>query len=126
MKVCTSLMYLRGERELKVKSTGQNEDWKHYLVKCILCKILKDLGHKIYTEVDKGQGRVDVFDSTTGVVYEIETHPKKATSESKVERYSKSVYVKEVVIIDASQFSNLHQLREFKYTAEMLEMEVRS
>jgi predicted RNA methylase len=89
---------------MPIKTTGRNEDWKHYLLKCLVYKILKDAGHEVYMEVDKGFGRVDVFDKTEGKVIEIETNPRKETTAHKMEIYSKSVYVKEIIIIDARKY----------------------
>lgn len=94
-----------------LKTTGQNEDWKHYFLKAIVYKLLKDKGHDVYTECDKGWGRVDVFDATTGTVYEIETHPRTETTNAKFAKYSKSVYVKEIIILDARAYVSLERAK---------------
>lgn len=82
-----------------VFSHNKNESMKHFLVKAIIYKILKEKGRMVGTEIETTNSIADVLDSTNMNVYEVETN---ATPENRKEilKQYENVNIKDVFIID--------------------------
>ena len=83
------------------------ETLRHYIVKCLIYKRLKELGRKANCEYDtEGLGILDDVDWTEGYVFEVieGTLSKKAIN-SKLERYLKISGIIDVIFIYTDVFS---------------------
>ena len=82
----------------------KGETKKHFIIKSIVYKLLVDKGHLPQMEFNLGDGvgAIDVFDTTDGMAYEVESNPNKATAQKKLEQYTKNIVVKDVIIINAN------------------------
>lgn len=75
----------------KVKISSANT-YQHEMVKAAICTILIRRKHEVVTEaIFEGGGRADVFDLTTGVVYEVLHTEDQAYFESKKDRYPQEI-----------------------------------
>jgi hypothetical protein len=59
---------------------------RHWLVKCILFKLLRDRGRLTGTEVETRGGIVDLLDADNMIAYEVETAPTERQIHQKVRR----------------------------------------
>lgn len=60
--------------------TDKTETFKHFILKMLLYRMLREAGREVYVEFDMGRcGIADVYDYTLGYVYEFESSPKKNT-----------------------------------------------
>lgn len=85
----------------KRPKTRKGETMKHYLAKCIICKLLIDKGHKAQIEYNLGNiGTIDCLDLTSGMAYECESALNRVTAQKKLEIYSRNALVKDVIILD--------------------------
>ncbi len=71
------------------------ESMKHWLVKCMVFKILRELGRTAGTETEVDGGIVDVIDADNFIAYEIESRPTRRKIEN-----AKRLGVKDVFIIE--------------------------
>jgi hypothetical protein len=73
------------------KYSGVNrhgDDYRHFMVKSAIYEILSDNGHEVRTEVEIPNGWiVDLLDSDTAHIYEVETDLSHSDKKSKVKRY---------------------------------------
>ena len=76
------------------------ESTKHWVVKALLFKALRDLGRTVGTEVEVAGGIVDVLDADNLVAYEVETDIDRTAIERKCKRMWK---MHDVVFVDASK-----------------------
>lgn len=83
------------------------ETLRHYIVKCLIYKRLKELGRKANCEFDtEGLGILDDVDWTSGLVFEvIESRLPKKAIKSKLERYLKIGGIRDVIFIYSSNFA---------------------
>ena len=88
-----------------VKAHSKTETWKHFLLKCIIAKILMDAGHAIITEARCARGEIDVFDIDTKIAYEVETQCTKAKIDFKVKQYSDEGIVNDVIVFDLDDYT---------------------
>jgi hypothetical protein len=84
------------------------ETVKHFVVKAILFKILREKGRKVATEVDIIHDVVDLIDLDNLIAYEIETNP---TKEKVNKRARELNFVKEIFFIDLKKLpDNIEKL----------------
>ncbi|MCX6820854.1 MAG: hypothetical protein NT016_02810 [Candidatus Aenigmarchaeota archaeon] len=76
------------------------ESMKHWIVKALLFKALRDLGRTVGTEIETAGGIVDVLDADSLVAYEVETDIDRAVIERKCRRLWR---MHDVVFVDASK-----------------------
>lgn len=76
------------------------ESAKHWIVKALLFKALRDLGRTVGTEVEVAGGIVDVLDADSMIAYEVETRVDRAAVERKCKRLWR---MHDVVFVDASK-----------------------
>lgn len=94
--------------------TEKGETFNHYIAKMICYKILRDRGHDCYIEFPLGEhGIADVFDFTTGLVYEFETDLKRINQKDKTSRYCQYCGVKDVIFFDLKEFTRDPQFNKF-------------
>lgn len=72
-----------------------NEGMKHFIVKAIIFKILRERGRNVGTEIEVMDGIVDLIDVNNLIAYEIESNVNKAK-----EKVGRLQSVKDVFIID--------------------------
>lgn len=83
------------------------ETTKHFLIKCMIFKLLVNADHKAKIERNIGNGVIDVFDFTTGMCYEVETRKNPEYNKRKLEEYLKHTGIKDIIFIyleDIRQF----------------------
>jgi hypothetical protein len=80
-------------------STG-SESVKHWIIKCLVFKILRDRGRQVGTEVEIKNAIVDVLDTTSIIAYEIETA---LTRQRILEKLRNFVSVRDVFFIDTRE-----------------------
>jgi len=92
-------------RKLGVDTVHQNvvvasnhESMKHFVVKAMVYKLLREMDRITVCEMEAGGGVVDIYDAQTGYAYEIESKPGPRTGKEKAERFAGQV--KDVLIID--------------------------
>jgi hypothetical protein len=79
--------------------THSKETDEHFISKVMTWKILMEERHEATIECPLGSGVVDVFDRSTGIIYEMEPYFNKDKQAQKWSQYSKDAYVKDMVII---------------------------
>ena len=85
----------------------KNESMKHFVLKCMIYKRIKELNHRGNCEFDtEGVGIFDAVDWTTGLVYEVwGNQPSRFTIASKLRKYLKYAGIKDVIFVNAYMFS---------------------
>jgi len=82
---------------------NSHESTKHWMIKALLFKLLRERGHTLGTEVEIKGGIVDVLDIHTFVGYEIESR----LSEELIKKRLKRLWrLHDVVFIDAKKVPN--------------------
>ncbi|MFH1622962.1 MAG: hypothetical protein ABIA12_00365 [Candidatus Aenigmatarchaeota archaeon] len=79
---------------------NRNEGTKHWVVKALLFKALRELGRTVGTEIEVRGGIVDVLDADNLVGYEVETRISRPAIERKYRRLWR---LRDVVFVDASK-----------------------
>jgi hypothetical protein len=82
---------------------NKRETLKHWIVKAIVFKILLNKGRNVGTEIEVGNGIVDVFDSDNKIAYEIENNSSKPKIEERIHDLSGA---KDVFIINLRHVPN--------------------
>lgn len=100
--------------------TEKGETIKHYLIKMIIYKLLRNEAHEVYVECQVGEGIADVFDKTTGIVYEVQNTMGKALIQEKFQKYMKSVSCNDVKIIPLAIFPDLKMPNLIKLLGEFI------
>jgi hypothetical protein len=95
-------------------TNGGNESMKHWLVKAMIFKILKEKGRIVGTEIEAKNGIVDVVDVDNLIVYEIE---KNLTERKKKEKINQLKGVNDIFIIDLKKVPDDFEKAE-KYLKE--------
>jgi len=90
-------LVLNGKNKNCLFTNGGNESMKHWLVKAMVFKILREKKRIVGTEIETKNGIVDVIDVDNFIVYEIEKNLSKKKKKQKVDRLKG---VKDVFIID--------------------------
>lgn len=88
-----------------VFSHNKNESIKHFLVKAIIYKIIKEKGRIVGTEIETTNSIADVLDSTNMNVYEVETNATPGNRKEILKQYE-NVNIKDVFIIDLRKVPN--------------------
>jgi hypothetical protein len=83
----------------KNTKSHKNETPEHFITKVLIWKSLIENGHKATLEYDSGVGVFDVFDHTTGKIYEVEPVIKPAKTLSKWSQYKDCGFVKDLVVV---------------------------
>lgn len=99
------------ERGIVVNSTNVNclfsyskrESLKHFIVKAMIFKILRNKGRKVACEVEINNGIVDLLDLDNLIAYEIESNLAKGKIENKLRNYRA---VEDVIFIDLREVPN--------------------
>lgn len=77
--------YVMNERNANcLFSHNANESLKHWTTKAIIFKILRERKRNVGTEVEVGNGIVDVFDEDNKIAYEIESEISKRKAREKM------------------------------------------
>lgn len=79
---------------------NKNETTKHFLVKALLFKMLKERGRMAGTEVETTNSIADVLDATNLFVYEIETEAKPENRKEILDQYRDVNFIEDVFVID--------------------------
>jgi len=80
-----------------------NESMKHWVVKAIIFKILKDLGRTVGSEIEVRNGIVDIIDVNNCIAYEIESRlDEKRIRDKKLKYYA----LRDVFILDLDEIPN--------------------
>jgi len=80
---------------------NKKESMKHFIVKAIIFKILRERGRKVGSEIEFENGIVDLLDVDNLIIYEIENNRTKA--KEKVKRLKS---VTDVFVIDLKKVPN--------------------
>ncbi|MEM5802104.1 MAG: hypothetical protein QXQ18_01825 [Candidatus Aenigmatarchaeota archaeon] len=86
------------------------ESLKHFVVKAILFKILREKGKKVATEVDVDRDVVDLVDLDNLIAYEIERKPTREKIEKRLKELN---FVKDIFFIDLKFLPNDIKTLEF-------------
>ncbi len=91
----------------------KDETLEHFVLKCLIYKRIKELGHKGNCEFDtEGPcGILDVVDWTTGLVYEPQKNMGADIMKSKVEKYLKIGGIRDVIFVPVERFRLSSPLR---------------
>jgi len=82
---------------------NRNESMKHWIIKCIVFKILRERERVVGTEIEVDGGIVDVIDVNNFIGYEIESNLSRERVKEKIEQFS---CLKDVFFIDISRLPN--------------------
>jgi len=82
---------------------GGKETMKHWLVKAMIFKILRERGRNVGTEIEMKEGIADVIDIDNKIVYEIESEPTKKKIKEKLKLFNGA---DDVFILDLKKFPN--------------------
>jgi len=82
---------------------NKNESLKHFIVKAILFKILREKGRNVGSEIEIKNGIVDLIDLDNLIAYEIENEINKKRINEKLKNYK---VVKDVFFIDCKKVPN--------------------
>jgi hypothetical protein len=82
---------------------NKNESLKHFIIKAILFKILREKGRNVGSEIEIENGIVDLIDLDNLIAYEIENGTNKKKIEEKLKNYKA---VKDVFFIDCKKVPN--------------------
>jgi hypothetical protein len=82
---------------------NKKESLKHFVVKAILFKILREKGRNVGSEIEIENGIVDLIDLDNLIAYEIENGINKKRIEEKLKNYK---VVKDVFFIDCKKVPN--------------------
>jgi hypothetical protein len=82
---------------------NKNESLKHFVVKAILFKILREKGRNVGSEIEIEDGIVDLIDLDNLIAYEIENGINKKRIEEKLKNYK---VVKDVFFVDCRKVPN--------------------
>jgi hypothetical protein len=83
-----------------VFTNGGSESTKHWIIKCLIFKILRGRNREVGTEVEVKNAIVDVLDVTNMIAYEIETHLNKKRVAEKMKNFAS---VKDVFFVDTRE-----------------------
>ena len=84
----------------KNSKSNKSETIEHFMVKLLCWKCCLELNHKAYIEyVVEGTGVFDVFDETTGIIYEIEPKMNYKKLREKWAQYKVVCGVNDIVLI---------------------------
>jgi len=84
----------------KNTKSHKNETIEHFMVKILCWKCCLELNHEAYTEyIVTGTGVFDVFDTTTGIIYEIEPRLNHKKLREKWAQYKVVSGVTDIVVI---------------------------
>ena len=72
---------------------NKKESMKHFIVKAIIFKILRERGRKVGTEIEFKNGIVDLIDVDNLIIYEIENSVTKAKEKIKRLKNMRDVFV---------------------------------
>jgi hypothetical protein len=82
---------------------GGSESIKHFFVKALIFKILRDRGRQVGTEVEVNGGIVDVLDLENMIAYEVETN---LTKEKIIDKIYCLHGLRDVFFIDTKEVSS--------------------
>jgi hypothetical protein len=97
-------------------TNGGNESMRHWIVKAMIFKILKEKGRDVGTEIETKNGIVDVIDADNLIAYEIE---KNLNEKKKKEKINRLKGVNDIFIIDLNKVPDDFEEAE-KYLKEKL------
>ncbi len=66
-------------------SHNRKESLKHWIIKAIVFKILRNRRRRVGSEIEVGNGIADIFDADNKIVYEIENNFSKSKRETKIQ-----------------------------------------
>jgi len=90
---------------------NSKESMKHWIVKCVIFKILRERQRLVGTEIEVDGGVVDVIDADNFIGYEIESKLNKKKIKEKVLQFNS---LKDLFLIDISKLSNdLRNIEEY-------------
>ena len=96
--------YLRANN-IRHHSTGDNETPKHFIIKCLLGKLLNSIHHIYYSEFEfSNKAQADIYDATDNLVYEVESRKNKEAASRKFFQYK--AYARDLIIIYAEDYSD--------------------
>ena len=82
------------------RTSNKSETIEHFFIKVLVWKCCLERGHDAVIEYFLvGTGVLDVFDRSTGVIYEIEPVFTKSKQESKWEQYKVTTGVKDLIVV---------------------------
>lgn len=92
---------------MSFSSTDRSETLRHFIVKALVLYRCREIGHNAVMEFNAGEGIgiFDVFDKTTGIVYEPISQAKTVFIKDKGERYLKFAGVRDIIPIPLNYFS---------------------
>ena len=101
--------------------TDSHESDKHFVIKMLIYKVLRNRGRVVWVEKDFGNaGIADVFDESEGLVYEIQGTFNKSIVEKKTFLYTKNVLVNDVIVIPLSRFVGTDFVEYLKILEEII------
>ena len=81
--------------------TASNETMKHFIVKAMLFKLLREKGRRTGCEMEVGNGVADIVDLETKYAYEVESEPEKGRLRKKIEQFAG--YLTDMIVIDLAK-----------------------
>ncbi len=82
---------------------NSHESMKHFIVKAMIFKILRERGRNVGTEIETRNGIADVIDLDNLIVYEIETSVSKNKIKEKLNQFKD---FRDLFIVDARKLSS--------------------
>jgi len=88
----------------------KSETISHSILKHLIASILERRGHIVFIEFHLSDGFpdspiADVFDKTTGLVYEIQSRRQKKTEKEKCNRYLLHIGITDVIFVYVTDFT---------------------
>ncbi len=95
----------QSSRNCMFASTG-SETMKHWLVKAIIFKLLRNMGREVGTEIEVNGGIVDVLDADNRIAYEVENNFTREKLKSKLTNLSgmRDVFFIDIVEVPDDMF----------------------
>jgi len=81
---------------------NSHESIRHFVVKAMIFKILRELGRAVGTEIETTNGIADVIDFDNLIVYEVETNLTKNKIREKLDQFK---IFRDLFIVDTRKFS---------------------
>lgn len=77
----------------------KTETIEHWLIKCMLFKLLRNKGHIVVGEANIGSGHCDLIDLTDAKIYEVDKKFSDKQKGFKVDKY-RTHYIKDIIFIE--------------------------
>jgi len=88
-----------------VRHHGTKETLKHFLMKCVISRILHQASHHHFTEFEfPNKAEADIYDAKENMVYEVESRKSPKVLKSKMQQYLG--YARDMIVFYCEDFSD--------------------